>query len=355
MSGCLRGEQDFLDLIDEVFARTGPGVVLGRGDDCAVIAASGPLCLSTDLFLEDVHFRRAYFPPADIGYKALAVNVSDVAAMGASPLGFSLGLTVPPGLDRGYVRELLSGMAGLARETGCVLTGGDLSGGERLGLCLTIWGTAAGPRFLTRGRVRPGDVLFVHAAWPGGDRPLAGLGLARAGLAVLEDRWAGTGSPAGAGGSGDGDSGRFARAVAAHLRPPVRLGAARLLARTGLGAALMDVSDGLAADLPRLLAGADPGQGAPDFARGAELTLDPGLLDPDFLDWCAFSGRDPAEEAYAGGEDYALLGAVAPGDWPSLRRAVPGVARLGTAVRGTGLVLNGRPAPSGGFDHFSPK
>jgi thiamine-monophosphate kinase len=372
----LSGEQDFLDLIDGVFPNQGSGLVLGRGDDCALLSVPGALCLSTDLFLEDAHFRRAYFAPEDIGYKALAVNVSDVAAMGGIPLGFSLGLAGPPELGRDFYFRLFSGMAELARATGCLLTGGDLSRAPTLTLCLTIWGRAAGPEFLRRGRVRPGDVIFVHAglaedrveeaahtlarpgeAGAGGANrgvsgpdsaghetaglelagpELAGLGLARAGLGVLE--------------AGLGPDGvfippgpEFAAAVTAHLRPAVRLEAARKLARSGLAHSLMDVSDGLAVDLPRLLAGT---------GLGADVQIDADQLHPELAAWCAARGLDPAAEAFAGGEDYSLLGSVAGTNWPALRRAVPGLCSIGRASSAPGLRVNGGPPPSGGFDHF---
>lgn len=342
----LTGEQDFLDLIDRVFPNQGPGLVLGRGDDCALLSVPGALCLSTDLFLEDAHFRRAYFAPEDIGYKALAVNVSDVAAMGGVPLGFSLGLAGPPELGRDFYFRLFTGMAELARATGCLLTGGDLSRAPTLTLCLTIWGRAAGPEFLRRGRARPGDVIFVHAGLPeGGEEEagknpagpeLAGLGLARAGLGVLE---AGLGPD----GAFTPPGPEFAAAVAAHLRPTVRLEAARKLARSGLAHSLMDVSDGLAVDLPRLLAGT---------GLGADIQIDPALLHPEMKAWCVARGLDPAAEAFAGGEDYALLGSVAGTNWPALRRAVPGLCSIGRASPAPGLRVNGGPPPSGGFDHF---
>ena len=78
-------------------------MLLGRGDDCAVLGVSGPLCVSTDLFMEDVHFRRSYFTPEDIGWKALAVNLSDLAADGARPMGFTVGLSLPPDADMALV------------------------------------------------------------------------------------------------------------------------------------------------------------------------------------------------------------------------------------------------------------
>src|SRR6056297_3491168 len=136
----VHSEDDFLSLIDRYFPNDSKSMQVGRGDDCAVVTVPGRICVTTDLFLEDIHFRRAYFGPGDIGHKSLAVNISDIAAMGGRPLGFSVGLTVPPGLDGGFWEAFMAGMADLAARHDLVLTGGDLSRGERLGVCVTVWG-----------------------------------------------------------------------------------------------------------------------------------------------------------------------------------------------------------------------
>ena len=108
-----------------------------RDSDCAVLGVSGPLCVSTDLFMEDVHFRRSYFTPEDIGWKALAVNLSDLAADGARPMGFTVGLSLPPDADMALVDGLCAGMAELAAQASVPLVGGDLSRADKLHLCLT--------------------------------------------------------------------------------------------------------------------------------------------------------------------------------------------------------------------------
>ena len=106
----LVSEDHILARIASHFPNEGPDVLLGRGDDCAVLGVSGPLCVSTDLFMEDVHFRRAYFTPEDIGWKALAVNLSDLAADGARPMGFTVGLSLPPDADMALVDGLCAGI-----------------------------------------------------------------------------------------------------------------------------------------------------------------------------------------------------------------------------------------------------
>ena len=118
----LVSEDHILARIASHFPNEGPDVLLGRGDDCAVLGVSGPLCVSTDLFMEDVHFRRSYFTPEDIGWKALAVNLSDLAADGARPMGFTVGLSLPPDADMALVDGLYAGMAPPLPD--CVRAGG---------------------------------------------------------------------------------------------------------------------------------------------------------------------------------------------------------------------------------------
>jgi len=316
----LSSENDFLALIDRHFPADHPHLRLGRGDDCAVITCPPEMCVTTDLFLEDVHFRRSYFSAADVGHKALAVNLSDVSAMGARPLGFSLGLTIPAGLPDAWWEEMFSGMAGLAGEAGVALTGGDLSAGGKVGLCLTVWGAPPpGGRFLRRRQGLPGDVLFL----------VGEVGLARTGLHLLE---------AGA------EASAYPASKAAHLRPGLHLGAALALSTAPGVRGLMDVSDGLAMDLPRFLA---PG-------TGADLRLAPADLHPEIVAYTTAHGRDPVRWAVRGGEDYALLGACAPDAWPELAATLPGARAIGAVTSCPGLFLSGRPLDLAGFDHFAP-
>ena len=316
----LRSEDEFLALVDRHFPRAGDGVSLSRGDDAAVVACPGRMCVTTDLFLEDVHFRRSYFSPEDVGYKALAVNVSDVAAMGCRPLGFVLGLVSPADADRDYWDRVMAGMAELAGAYDLPLVGGDLSRGDKVGLSVTIWG-AAGPssRFLTRGTGKPGDILFVVGA----------IGLARVGLAVLEKE-------------GTAAREQFPDAVAAHLRPVPRIAEGAVLAEIAGVTSCMDVSDGLARDLPRLL---PPG-------IGADLFLPPGMLPPEVTAHAAGHGRKPEKEAVFGGEDYALVASATPEGWNAVRAALPEANPIGMIGTKPGYTLNGAPFAMGGFDHF---
>jgi thiamine-monophosphate kinase len=321
-------EEDCLALINALFPERSDHFRLERDDDCAALAlSSGPLALSTDYFVEDVHFRAAYFTPAEAGGKALSVAVSDLAAAGAVPLGFSLGLLLPEGLSRAALADCLAGMAAKARAYAIVLTGGDLSRGPCLGFCLTVWGAPVvrGASFPARGRARPGDVLFL----------IGEAGLARVGLTALEA-------------GGREAISRCPASCAAHLDPPVFLAEGQALARLARRKpvlSLMDCSDGLARDLPRLLAG-----------LGADLAIGPGLIPEEVREEAGRQGTPPETIFLAGGEEYALIGTCPERLWPSAREAVPAARLLGRVRRDPLFFCNGAPlslAALAGFDHFA--
>ncbi|WP_035067425.1 thiamine-phosphate kinase [Nitratidesulfovibrio termitidis] len=362
----LASEDDFLAAIDRHFTNAHPHLCVGRGDDCAVIACPPRMAVSTDLFNEHSHFRTSYFTPGDIGHKALAVNISDLAACGARPLGFSLALAAPADLSREFCDGMLSAMAALAREHDMALSGGDLTRGDALSLCITVWGgpaprpahaaimeagggngvpdgkedggegvgillhPAAGdtPPFLRRGGCRPGDHLFL----------VGRVGLARVGLLALESM-------------GPEAARLYPEACRAHLRPRPQVAAGLALAGIcGAGdarIALMDVSDGLARDLPRLI-GADRGSGL-----GAELVMDAEALPDEVRAYALANDLDPVDIAITGGEDYALLGCCRPAMFDAVRAAVPGLTPLGQVTADGVVLINGDLPASAGFDHFS--
>ncbi len=334
----IRSEEDFLRLIDRHFPREHQFLALGRGDDAAVLRASSfpdaEFCLSTDLFLEDVHFRRRYFSPADIGHKALAVNLSDMAGMGAEPTGFCLSLMAPKAMEPLVWDQLMAGMANLSAAYNTPLAGGDLSRSSILGLSITVWGRKSpSGRFLTRAGGKPGDALFVVAP------PAQTPGLARIGLAVLET------DAGGARNNYDKITGareRFPSAVAAHLRPAPLVEAGLALTREPGVRSLMDVSDGLARDLPRLLGG----------QYGAALQLPKGLLHPEVLAGCEGEKLTPQQAAVLGGEDYILLGAADQRESEGLGRRIRDFYVIGEVTEQPGMTLDGQPFTAAGFDHF---
>lgn len=333
----ITSEDDFLACIASLFPNTHDSLALGRGDDCAEILCPPQMAVSTDLFVEDVHFRRAYFSPFEIGYKAMAVNISDMAAAGAKPLGVSIGLIAPVPFPREEAMGILEGIRKAAMDHGIALSGGDLSRGDKLAFSVTIWGAPArpinakngtGPMFLRRGPVAPGNVLFLCGH----------IGLARAGLLLLEER-------------GKAAKSAYPASCKAHLLPEPRIAAGLVLAGVP-NCRLMDVSDGLARDLPRMLA-------AYGASCGAEITLPETLLHPETVAYARENGEDPARFAFAGGEDYALLGACSQEAWGEAARtlrALPGdtpCEAIGAVTAAPGIVLNGIPLDDAGFDHFS--
>lgn len=322
-------EDEVLECLSRHFPNRHPSLLLGRGDDCAVLKADDHICISSDLFLEDIHFRRSYFTPEEIGYKALAVNVSDLAGCGLRPVAFSLNLALPSWADMEFLDKFFAGMAELADEERIALLGGDLSAAPRLGICITVYGTCfAEGCFLARGGSMPGDQLFVVG------RP----GLARIGLEEMEKR-------------GREAMEDWPESCRAHLRPQPQTGAGIMLARAGSNArlpALMDVSDGIARDLPRLL-GRERG-GSP---LGASLWVNSGNLHPEVVRHAEMLGRDAVLEALLGGEDYVLLGSCAPDMLPALKAAIPALWTIGRVLPDGEIFCNGEAlADDGGFDHF---
>lgn len=289
--------------------RAGGGgtVVLGPGDDAAVVLPprGARLLLTTDLLAEDVHFRRRWAGPADLGWKLAAVNASDIAAMGGRPLWALLSLALPPGLDRSFAENLGSGLRAAARRFGFTLVGGDTCASTAgIFLSLTLAGVA-GARVLTRDGARPGDQLFVTGH----------LGAAALGLAALErDGTALLPAP-------------LRRCARRHLRPEPRLAFGAALAGTEFARAVLDVSDGLSRDLGRLCASSRVGaevQAAwlpvlPSTSRAARL-----------LD------RDPLAAALHGGEEYELLFTARPHEGRRVRALGK---RLGLSVTSIGRIL----------------
>lgn len=315
----LKSEDDFLELLNSHFPNKGEGLHLGRGDDCAVIKAEKDLCVSTDLFLEDVHFRRSYFSAADIGYKALAVNISDITAMGARPLAFTLDIMIPKGLDHDFWDSLFGSMAALARQNDMVLAGGDLSRAEKLGISICIWGIPGpGGNFIQRKQGKTGDILFLC-----GD-----VGLARVGLLSLED------DPVKA-------KDDFPQSIAAHLRPKPKVMVSTLISAAGV-TSLMDVSDGLARDIPRLL---------PEGC-GADIVLDKAELHHEVKQYSEAAGKSAVETAMLGGEDYALLGSADESTFAEKVASIPGIKKIGTITEKQGIRVNGSAFTTSGFDHF---
>ncbi len=299
------------DLIDAFLAPFGggTGVVIGPGSDCAAVEPSRGMRLvaTTDAIVERVHFDLRRFAPEDVGWKALAVNLSDLAAAGARPRWFLCALGIPrrPRVET-VARRMARGMAPLARRFACALIGGNVSGASEWSITITALGEARRPLSRTGGR--PGDAIVV----------VGRLGDAAAGLRAYP----------------------HAVAVRAQRRPEplVREG----IAAARFASAGIDVSDGFLQDLRHLC----DSSGVGAVVECSSLPLGRAARDlPDGM-----------ELALSGGEDYALILAVPRRNLVRLRRAVRFV-EVGRLVPGKGIALTelGQPRPlprRAGFDHF---
>jgi thiamine-monophosphate kinase len=309
-------------------------LTVGIGDDAAVAEpARGELdVLTTDSLVEGIHFDCRFSSPFDIGWKALAVNVSDVAAMGGVPRAALLSLALPPDLPAADLEALADGFAALARDARVALAGGNVTRSPGpLVVDVTLTGAVRRRRVLRRSGARPGDAIYVTG----------GVGAGVAGLDYLRARAAEDLSP----------DGELEACAARYRRPEPRLRIGMLLGRSRAASACMDLSDGLA-DAVTQVAGAS-GVGARIDAAAVPLAPGAGR-------WFEARGRDPVAAAVAGGDDYELLFTVprkARGRLRLVARQTRGVAltHIGeiTADRAIVLVRNGAPeALPAGFVHF---
>lgn len=302
-------EERRVALVRGVFASDVPGVALGIGDDCAVLDRVGePLVWTVDAQVEHVHFERAWMELSDIGYRSFMAAASDLAAMGARPVGALWALAVPAELSDEELSELASGVAEAAREVGTPVVGGNFTRASELGLTTTLLGAASDP--VTRSGAEVGDGLWIAGA----------VGLARVGL---EASRRGVAAP------------ELAAALAAFRRPRALLQAGRVSPRPR---AMVDVSDGLALDLSRVAPHAVLDEGAL-LALGGE----------GFAAAAAAVGLPPLACILHGGEDYALI-AASPVELPGFARVGEVMASGGLRVRGPGG--DAAVAPRG-FDHFA--
>ena len=303
------------DLID-AFVKHFPKapVTVGVGDDCAVVSQDSKteLCVTTDAVVEGVHFTRRQFSFEDIGHKALAVNLSDLAAMGAQPAWFVCAIGWPKALPSRAVHALARGMSKLAVRSGIFLVGGNFTSSQQLTLTLTVAGTVPKGKALRRSGARAGDGLYVSGR----------LGDARMGLSKRP----------------------FPEAARRQKRPTPRLELG-LLAR-GFASACIDLSDGLAQDVGHVCRASNVGA----LIHLEALPVSRSLL--------AKLGKRAPMFAAEGGEDYELLLAVPPKKAPAFEAAAKtaqlDITRIGTCVSGPGEWLwhGQKVAPPKGFDHF---
>ena len=308
-----------------------PWVVVGPGDDAAVLQPQRGACdvLTTDALVDGVHFDFRFVPPEAVGHRALAVNLSDLAAMGAEPRAALLSLLLPASLDVATLDGIVAGLTGLAAQYRVALVGGNITRTPGpLAIDVMATGSVHPRRVLRRSGARPGDEVYVTGT----------LGDAAAGLQSLRE-------------SGSRDAIAWAACVERYLRPEPRVRAGLLLGRNRVASACMDLSDGLADGVRQVAA-----------ASGIGMAIDEAAIPISAAarHWHQAAGHDPIATARTGGDDYELLFTVRPAHRGRLRgvlkmpRMVP-VTRIGVVTKEPALVLRtargSRDLPVG-YEHF---
>ena len=308
------GELGEFALIDAITARltTSSAVLLGPGDDAAVIAApDARVVASTDLLVDGRHFRRAWSEPADVGHRAAAANLADIAAMGAVPTALLVGLALPADLPTAWVTALADGLHDECVSAGAVVVGGDVVRSDTLVISVTALGSLEGREAITRAGAVPGDLVAVAGR----------LGWAAAGLAVLSRGF------------------RSPRVlVDAHRRPAPPYAEGPRAAALG-ATAMTDVSDGLVADLGHVAAAS---------GVSVEISSDAFHVPQEFQDTARALNADPLAWLLAGGEDHALVATFPPDvDLPMAWSVI------GRVAEGAGVLVDGQPyAGPAGWQSF---
>jgi thiamine-monophosphate kinase len=328
----LTSEWDLIAALSREFGAAPAGVILGIGDDCAALSLNGDnyLLWTMDTLVEGVHFDLAYTTLAQLGWKSLTVNLSDIAAMGGDPGPALLSLGWPPDRDRREALKFAAGLAQAAREYGVAVIGGDtVASPEGLIVTVTLTGRVPAGQMLRRSGAQVGDLIFVTG--PLGEAA-AGLEILRQGLDLPPD---------------------LKEALTeAQLRPRPQLRAGRLLAQEHLATTLIDTSDGIATDLYNICRASGVGASIPAAAVP---------VSPRVQTAAPLLGRSPLDLALFGGEDYLLLFTCSPevaGRLPASfsRAGLAPPLPLGRIVAGDRVVLltsAGEVDISGqGYDHF---
>jgi thiamine-monophosphate kinase len=301
-------------LIARIVARLqpGPATLIGPGDDAAVIAApDGRVVASTDVLVEGRHFRRDWSSAADVGHRAAAANLADIAAMGATPTALLVALCVPTDLEISWAEELADGLSAEAALVGASVVGGDMSASPTLTVAVTALGDLQGRSPVTRAGAQPGDLLAMAGR----------TGYAAAGYTVLSRGF------------------RTPRIfVDAYRRPAVTYQAGIDASRIG-ATAMIDVSDGLLQDLGHIATAA---------VVGIDVSSEAFDIPPQMRDAAIALGTDPLHWVLTGGDDHALAatfpaGTQLPEPWQP----------IGIVHEGTGVTVDRKPWQGGtGWDHF---
>ena len=321
------GEFGLIARIRELLPQ-GAGVLLGPGDDAAVVEApDGYVVATTDMAVEDIHFRRDWSSAKQVGQKIAAANLADLVSMGARPTALLVALGAPPELPASWVLELAIGLRDEAAKVGASVVGGDTVRSEKIVISVTALGSLDGRSAVLRSGAQIGDLVVLVGV----------TGLSAAGLALLSSSDADSHVSS-------SDAGSRQRMRTAHRVPQVEYQVALTLAMSGVHA-MCDVSDGLLADLGHI---AD--------ASGVKCLIDPRKLDiSQFLEVAASLDVDPFLWALTGGEDHAFVATIAPPSSTLPPILLPtGVRVIGQVVAGAGIEVMDLDVSTwlAGHDHF---
>jgi thiamine-monophosphate kinase len=305
-------------LIDSLVADlpTVPEVLIGPGDDAAALNLASPVLSSVDVLVEGVHFRRDWSEPGDIGRRAVAVNVADIEAMGGRAVGLLVGFSAPGELAATWALQFAAGLKAEAVTAGVALVGGDVTRARDITISVTALGVLDGLEPVRRSGARPGDVVALAGR----------VGWAAAGLTVL------------------GRGFRSPRVVVEAYRvPQVPYGEGASAARAGAHA-MIDVSDGLLADLGHLAGASDV---VIEIERAAFEVPEP------LQAVAAATGTDPYQLILTGGDDHALAATFASSDEVPNGWHVIGSVRARHEEEAPSVLVDGAPwEPAAGYDHF---
>jgi len=300
-------------------------LILGIGDDAAIWqpSRSHRSAISTDMLVEGVDFTSEAMSPEDAGWRAMAANLSDLAAVGARPVLATVALGFPQATAVEKILELYRGLAACAAEYRIAIAGGDLSSAGAIAIAITVVGEVRSSNVKTRSGGRPGDVLAVTAP----------LGSARAGLELTRRELHLSSELADA-------------ALQAFRRPSPRVAEGRFFATSRNVDALIDISDGLATDVNRLAGASECGAVVEDVPVSAAAAAVAAAL-----------GEEGASFALAGGEDFELLVAIRPRAFKYLASRYAArfgreLIRVGSLRDEPGVIRNGTPLERSGWDHF---
>lgn len=327
----IKSEWDILakikSAIDTRGVRKPPRLIMGIGDDCAVFEVNGDRygLITTDISIEDRHFRRALSSPQDIGFKAMMSNISDIASMGGAAQYAFISIGIPQSCAEEYVLALYDGMIDAANMAGVALAGGDISKSAHLVLNIALYGEARKRHLTTRSGAKPGDIIYLTGA----------LGDSRAGLEILL--------------SGETSAAdRYPALMEKHNRPVARFGIVTEIIQMFNPTSMIDVSDGVLSELWHI---------CEESKCGFRLIEDKIPLSADLRRYAAEKNRGPLDYALHSGEEYELL-FTSPKDITRTMSVninkIPVTVIGSITEKGFVTVRNSREAeaPISGFDHF---